>query len=67
MGVATKTRADGQLSSLAGEFFVAAELLKRDFQTSVTFGNVKAIDLPCSQSGNQLHLQGPSKSVAQDE
>ena len=45
MGVAIKTRADGQLSALAGEFFVAAELLKRDFQTSVTFGNAKAIDL----------------------
>lgn len=40
-----KTRADGQLSALAGEFFVAAELLKREFQTSITFGNAKAIDL----------------------
>lgn len=40
-----KPRADGQLSALAGEFFVAAELLKRGFQTSVTFGNAKAIDL----------------------
>ena len=40
-----KTRADGQLSALAGELFVAAELLKRDIQTSVTFGNAKAIDL----------------------
>lgn len=40
-----KTRADGQLSALAGEFFVAAELLKRGFQTSVTFGNAKSIDL----------------------
>jgi hypothetical protein len=34
-----KVRADGQLSGLAGEFFVAAELLKRGIQTSVTFGN----------------------------
>jgi hypothetical protein len=40
-----KVRADGQISGLAGEFFVAAELLKRDLQTSVTFGNAKAIDL----------------------
>lgn len=40
-----KKRADGQLSGLAGEFFVAAELLKRGVQTSVTFGNAKAIDL----------------------
>ncbi len=40
-----KKRADRQVSGLAGEFFVAAELLKRDVQTSVTFGNAKAIDL----------------------
>jgi hypothetical protein len=38
-------RADGQMTGLAGELFVAAELLKRGFQTSVTFGNAKAIDL----------------------
>lgn len=46
--VATKTkasRADGQVTGLAGELFVAAELLKRGLQTSVTFGNAKAIDL----------------------
>jgi hypothetical protein len=45
MGGTTKPRADGQLTALAGEFFVAAELLKRGLQTSVTFGNAKAIDL----------------------
>jgi hypothetical protein len=45
VSIAKKTRADGQISSLAGEFFVAAELLKRELQTSVTFGNAKAIDL----------------------
>jgi len=38
-------RHDGQKTGLAGEFFVAAELLKRGLQTSVTFGNAKAIDL----------------------
>jgi|SRR3972149_4854773 len=38
-------RTDSQLTGLAGEFFVAAELLKRGLQTSVTFGNAKAIDL----------------------
>jgi len=38
-------RADGQMSGLSGEFFVAAELLKRGLQTSVTFGNAKAVDL----------------------
>lgn len=38
-------RADGQVTGLAGELFVAAELLKRGLQTSVTFGNAKQIDL----------------------
>ena len=41
----SKKRADGQTSGLAGELFVAAELLKRDIQTSVAFGNAKSIDL----------------------
>ena len=40
-----KPRVDGQVTGLAGELFVAAELLKRGLQTSVTFGNAKAIDL----------------------
>jgi len=40
-----RTRPDGQVTGLAGEFFVAAELLKRGLQTSVTFGNAKSIDL----------------------
>jgi hypothetical protein len=40
-----KKRADGQVTGLAGELFVAAELLKRGLQTSVTFGNAKSIDL----------------------
>jgi hypothetical protein len=43
--IVKKPRADSQISGLAGEFFVAAELLKREIQTSVTFGNAKAIDL----------------------
>lgn len=43
--MANKARVDGQLTALAGEFFVAAELLRRGLQTSVTFGNAKAIDL----------------------
>ncbi len=41
----TTQRKDKQITGLAGELFVAAELLKRGFQTSVTFGNAKAIDL----------------------
>lgn len=38
-------RVDGQMTGLAGEFFVAAELLKRGLQASLTFGNAKAIDI----------------------
>jgi len=40
-----KNRADGQISGLSGEFFVAAELLKREIQTSITLGNAKSVDL----------------------
>jgi hypothetical protein len=42
---AKRPRIDGQITALAGELFVAAELLKHGLQTSVTFGNAKAIDL----------------------
>jgi len=30
---------------LAGEFFVAAELFKRNYQVSLTLGNAKEVDL----------------------
>jgi hypothetical protein len=54
-----KRRADGQMSGLAGEFFVAAELLKRDIQTSVTLGNAKAVDLLAyrEDTGQQFVVQ----------
>lgn len=54
-----KPRADGQKTGLAGEFFVAAELLKRGFQTSLTFGTAKAIDLLAvhPQSGEVFKVQ----------
>jgi hypothetical protein len=40
-----KPRRDGQKSGLAGELFVAAELLKREYQVSLTLGNAKSVDL----------------------
>ncbi len=40
-----RKRVDGQITGLSGELFVAAELLKRGIQASITFGNAKAIDL----------------------
>ncbi len=36
---------DKQLTGLAGEYFVAAELLKREYQVAMTVGNAKAVDL----------------------
>ena len=36
---------DNQITGSAGEFFVAAELLKRNLQVSLTLGNAKSIDL----------------------
>lgn len=51
-------RKDGQKTSLAGEFFVAAELLKRGLQTSLTLGNAKAIDLfAINDNGKQFTIQ----------
>jgi hypothetical protein len=41
----SKQRVDGQMTGLAGELFVAAELLKRGLQTAITFSNAKTIDL----------------------
>ncbi|WP_052591922.1 hypothetical protein [Aureispira sp. CCB-QB1] len=34
-----------QITGLSGEYFVAAELLKRNYQVAITMGNAKAIDL----------------------
>src|SRR6266702_3692171 len=36
---------DNQITGSAGEFFVAAELLKRNLQVLLTLGNAKFIDL----------------------
>ncbi len=54
----SKPRTDGQKTGLAGEFFVAAELLKRGLQTSLTLGNAKAIDLfVINEKGTQFTVQ----------
>lgn len=60
---AKKSRSDGQMSSLAGELFVAAELLKRGIQTSVTFGNAKAIDLFAYNSETRKNFTVQVKTV----
>ena len=38
-------RIEYQLTGISGEFFVAAELAKRNFQVSISLGNAKGIDL----------------------
>lgn len=39
------TKIENQLTGISGEFFVAAELAKRNFQVALTLGNAKGIDL----------------------
>ena len=38
-------KVEKQLTGISGEFFVAAELAKRNFQVSITLSNAKGIDL----------------------
>jgi hypothetical protein len=40
-----KMGVDRNMNGLSGEFFVAAELLKRGLQASITLGNAKHVDL----------------------
>ena len=46
---------DKQITGLAGEYFVAAELLKRDWQVAITLGNAKAIDLIATNESGHTH------------
>jgi len=49
---------DKQITGLAGEYFVAAELLKRGWQVAITLGNAKAIDLiATNESGQTQRIQ----------
>ncbi len=58
MKVTPKPRADRQKTNLSGEFFVAAELVKRGLQASLTLGNAKAIDLfAINDKGSQFTIQ----------
>ena len=43
--IVEKKRFENQLTGISGEFFVAAELAKRNFQVALTLGNAKGIDL----------------------
>jgi predicted AAA+ superfamily ATPase len=42
---------------LSGEYFVAAELLRRGYSVGITMGNTKAIDILAEKNGKQLIIQ----------
>ena len=44
-------------TGLSGEYFVAAELLRRGYAVGITMGNAKAIDILAEKSDNQYAIQ----------
>jgi predicted AAA+ superfamily ATPase len=44
-------------TGLSGEYFVAAELLRRGYSVGITMGNTKAIDILAEKNGKQLIIQ----------
>lgn len=44
-------------TGLSGEYFVAAELLRRGFSVGITMGNAKAIDILAEKNGKQYIIQ----------
>jgi len=44
-------------TGLSGEYFVAAELLRRGYSVGITMGNAKAIDILAEKDGKQFIIQ----------
>jgi hypothetical protein len=44
-------------TGLSGEYFVAAELLRRGYSVGITMGNAKAIDILAEKDGKQFVIQ----------
>lgn len=44
-------------TGLSGEYFVAAELLRRGFTVGITMGNAKAIDILAEKNNKQFIIQ----------
>lgn len=44
-------------TGLSGEYFVAAELLRRGYSVGITMGNAKAIDFLAEKDGKQFIIQ----------
>ena len=45
------------LTGISSEFFVMAELSRRGYNTTITFGNTKAIDLLVEHKGKTIMVQ----------
>ena len=58
-GIKYKIMAEIQSSStgLSGEYFVAAELLRRGYSVGITMGNAKAIDILAEKDKKQFIIQ----------
>jgi hypothetical protein len=54
---AKKSKRKFTYSHLAGEFFVAAELYKREYSVGLTLGNAKAIDLIAEKGRCTVNVQ----------
>jgi hypothetical protein len=48
---------DRNSSHLSGEYFVAAELYRRDYSVAITLGNAKAIDLFAERNARTVNVQ----------
>lgn len=48
---------DRNSSHLSGEYFVAAELYRRDYSVAITLGNAKAIDLFAERDARTVNVQ----------
>lgn len=48
---------DKQNTGIAAEFIVAAELARRDYNVSITFGNTKKIDILVEKNGVSKQIQ----------
>lgn len=59
------SRADGQLSGMAGEFLTLGKLFKRGYQASVTLGNAKAVDLFVYNSNTDRQFSVQVKTLRQ--
>jgi hypothetical protein len=61
--VIEKKKIENQLTGISGEFFVAAELAKRNFQVALTMGNAKGIDLFATNQVSERNFEVEVKTL----